>query len=132
MSARVDRDDAGSAVVHRDDVARRRVWQGRAGRGVAGERHAEVVSSTRCAVDGRGFPSATARCVALCRLIEVDRGRTVETVFIPETSVAGVSRGVLCVSSQVGCSLDCSFCLTGVRRRCARFPSHVFTLLSHD
>jgi 23S rRNA (adenine2503-C2)-methyltransferase len=32
----------------------------------------------------------------------------VETVFIPEGD-----RGTLCVSSQVGCSLDCSFCATG-------------------
>ena len=38
----------------------------------------------------------------------------VETVYIPETSKIGNTRGVLCVSSQVGCSLDCSFCLTGV------------------
>lgn len=35
-------------------------------------------------------------------------GSLVETVFIPETS-----RGTLCVSSQVGCALDCSFCSTG-------------------
>jgi 23S rRNA (adenine2503-C2)-methyltransferase len=32
----------------------------------------------------------------------------VETVYIPEDG-----RGTLCVSSQVGCSLDCSFCATG-------------------
>ena len=32
----------------------------------------------------------------------------VETVFIPETS-----RGTLCISSQVGCALECSFCSTG-------------------
>lgn len=32
----------------------------------------------------------------------------VETVFIPEGD-----RGTLCVSSQIGCSLDCSFCATG-------------------
>ncbi|MFT6389195.1 MAG: 23S rRNA (adenine2503-C2)-methyltransferase [Cellvibrionaceae bacterium] len=32
----------------------------------------------------------------------------VETVFIPEGG-----RGTLCVSSQIGCSLDCSFCATG-------------------
>lgn len=35
-------------------------------------------------------------------------GSVVETVLIPEGS-----RGTLCVSSQVGCSLDCSFCSTG-------------------
>jgi len=41
-------------------------------------------------------------------LIRVDGGSAVETVFIPEGE-----RGTLCVSSQVGCSLDCSFCSTG-------------------
>ena len=41
-------------------------------------------------------------------LIRVDGGSCVETVFIPEDG-----RGTLCVSSQVGCSLDCSFCSTG-------------------
>jgi 23S rRNA (adenine2503-C2)-methyltransferase len=41
-------------------------------------------------------------------LIRVSGGSVVETVFIPEGD-----RGTLCVSSQVGCSLDCSFCATG-------------------
>lgn len=41
-------------------------------------------------------------------LIRVEGGSAVETVFIPEGE-----RGTLCVSSQVGCSLDCSFCSTG-------------------
>lgn len=35
-------------------------------------------------------------------------GNAIETVFIPETN-----RGTLCVSSQVGCALNCSFCSTG-------------------
>lgn len=41
-------------------------------------------------------------------LIRVAGGSCIETVFIPEKD-----RGTLCVSSQVGCSLDCSFCATG-------------------
>lgn len=41
-------------------------------------------------------------------LMQVDGGSSVETVFIPDGD-----RGTLCVSSQVGCSLDCSFCATG-------------------
>jgi 23S rRNA (adenine2503-C2)-methyltransferase len=41
-------------------------------------------------------------------LMRVDDGNCVETVFIPEGD-----RGTLCVSSQVGCPLDCSFCATG-------------------
>jgi 23S rRNA (adenine2503-C2)-methyltransferase len=35
----------------------------------------------------------------------------VETVYIPETD-----RGTLCISSQVGCTLTCSFCHTGTQR----------------
>ena len=41
-------------------------------------------------------------------LMEVDGGSKVEAVYIPDGD-----RGTLCVSSQVGCSLDCSFCSTG-------------------
>ena len=40
--------------------------------------------------------------------IRVDGGGLVESVLIPEAK-----RATLCVSSQVGCSLDCSFCSTG-------------------
>ena len=40
-------------------------------------------------------------------LIRLDSGNSVETVFIPEPD-----RGTLCVSSQIGCPLDCSFCAT--------------------
>ncbi|MDP6603649.1 MAG: 23S rRNA (adenine(2503)-C(2))-methyltransferase RlmN [Rhodospirillales bacterium] len=38
-------------------------------------------------------------------------GNEAETVFIPE-----VDRGTLCVSSQVGCTLSCTFCHTGTQR----------------
>lgn len=41
-------------------------------------------------------------------LLSVGAGNGVETVFIPE-----LSRGTLCVSSQVGCALACTFCSTG-------------------
>jgi len=41
-------------------------------------------------------------------IIKVASGSSVEMVFIPEAG-----RGTLCVSSQAGCSLDCSFCATG-------------------
>jgi 23S rRNA (adenine2503-C2)-methyltransferase len=41
-------------------------------------------------------------------LLDVGRGQDVETVFIPEET-----RGTLCVSSQVGCAMDCPFCATG-------------------
>lgn len=41
-------------------------------------------------------------------IVRVTSGSYVETVYIPESG-----RGTLCVSSQAGCSLDCSFCSTG-------------------
>jgi 23S rRNA (adenine2503-C2)-methyltransferase len=41
-------------------------------------------------------------------LIKVDGGSCIEMVYIPERE-----RGTLCVSSQIGCALDCSFCATG-------------------
>lgn len=40
-------------------------------------------------------------------LLRVDGNNAIETVFIPTDS-----RGTLCVSSQVGCTLDCTFCAT--------------------
>ncbi|NOX75480.1 MAG: 23S rRNA (adenine(2503)-C(2))-methyltransferase RlmN [Gammaproteobacteria bacterium] len=40
-------------------------------------------------------------------VLRLDSGNSVETVFIPERG-----RGTLCVSSQVGCALECSFCST--------------------
>jgi 23S rRNA (adenine2503-C2)-methyltransferase len=41
-------------------------------------------------------------------LLSVGAANGIETVFIPETG-----RGTLCVSSQVGCALECAFCSTG-------------------
>jgi 23S rRNA (adenine2503-C2)-methyltransferase len=41
-------------------------------------------------------------------LFESGVGQAIEAVYIPESD-----RGTLCISSQVGCALDCSFCATG-------------------
>lgn len=41
-------------------------------------------------------------------LMKLECGNCIETVYIPEAK-----RGTLCVSSQVGCALNCSFCSTG-------------------
>jgi 23S rRNA (adenine2503-C2)-methyltransferase len=41
-------------------------------------------------------------------LLKVDGANAVDSVYIPETG-----RGTLCVSTQAGCILDCSFCSTG-------------------
>ncbi len=43
-------------------------------------------------------------------LLQVDEANRVEMVFIPEDG-----RGTLCISSQVGCALRCSFCATGAQ-----------------
>ena len=43
-------------------------------------------------------------------LLRLDDGAEVESVYIPEDD-----RGALCISSQVGCALDCSFCHTGTQ-----------------
>jgi 23S rRNA (adenine2503-C2)-methyltransferase len=40
-----------------------------------------------------------------------DKGAEIECVYIPESD-----RGTLCVSSQVGCTLTCSFCHTGTQK----------------
>lgn len=40
--------------------------------------------------------------------LEVGDGNKIETVYIPEAD-----RGTLCISSQVGCALECQFCSTG-------------------
>jgi 23S rRNA (adenine2503-C2)-methyltransferase len=44
-------------------------------------------------------------------LLRLDDGKEVETVYIPKED-----RGTLCISSQVGCTLTCSFCHTGTQR----------------
>ena len=44
-------------------------------------------------------------------LVRIAGGHEVETVYIPETD-----RGTLCISSQVGCTLTCSFCHTGTQK----------------
>ncbi|MFH7473779.1 23S rRNA (adenine(2503)-C(2))-methyltransferase RlmN, partial [Pseudomonas syringae pv. tagetis] len=41
-------------------------------------------------------------------VVRVESGSCVETVYIPQGK-----RGTVCVSSQAGCALDCSFCSTG-------------------
>ena len=41
-------------------------------------------------------------------VMKMPGGSSIETVYIPEKE-----RGTLCISSQIGCALDCSFCSTG-------------------
>ncbi len=44
-------------------------------------------------------------------LVKIAGGHEVEVVYIPEAD-----RGTLCISSQVGCTLTCSFCHTGTQK----------------
>lgn len=44
-------------------------------------------------------------------LVRIDGGHEVEVVYIPEED-----RGTLCISSQVGCTLTCTFCHTGTQK----------------
>jgi 23S rRNA (adenine2503-C2)-methyltransferase len=54
----------------------------------------------------RRFDSADGTCRYLLRL---EDNRTIETVLMPE-----VGRDTICISSQVGCPVDCKFCLTAL------------------
>ena len=59
-------------------------------------------------------PSQDGSCKWLIRL---DSGNGIEMVFIPEPG-----RGTLCVSSQIGCALNCSFCGSHVSLRPSFMP----------
>ena len=60
-------------------------------------------------------PEVVSKQVSLDRtrkyLMRIAGGHEVETVYIPEED-----RGTLCISSQVGCTLTCSFCHTGTQK----------------
>ncbi|MCY3983609.1 MAG: 23S rRNA (adenine(2503)-C(2))-methyltransferase RlmN [Roseovarius sp.] len=62
-----------------------------------------------------GIPEVVSRRASedgtLKYIVRLAGGHEVETVYIPETD-----RGTLCISSQVGCTLNCSFCHTGTQR----------------
>jgi 23S rRNA (adenine2503-C2)-methyltransferase len=60
------------------------------------EVRAPKIVKTQCSSDG---------CIKW--LLAIDENNSVETVYIPE-----IGRGTLCLSSQVGCGLNCSFCAT--------------------
>ena len=52
-------------------------------------------------------------------VIELSENNHIETVYIPEKE-----RGTLCISSQVGCALACTFCSTGVQGFNRNLKSH--------
>lgn len=60
-----------------------------------------------------GFPAIAQRYESVDGtrryLLQLDDGRTVETVLMPEGE-----RDTICISSQVGCPVDCKFCMTAL------------------
>jgi 23S rRNA (adenine2503-C2)-methyltransferase len=60
-----------------------------------------------------GLPVVDRRCISTDGtqryLLKLDDGRTVETVLMPEET-----RDTVCISSQVGCPVDCKFCMTAL------------------
>ena len=59
---------------------------------------------------GRSLPAQTIESIDGTKkyLFKTESGHFIETVYIPEED-----RATLCVSSQVGCKMDCLFCMTG-------------------
>ena len=97
------------AVSRRDSKDGSRKWAIRCGGDAAEDAGRSAGGNVSAAADAGGQADATAgeRADAGWQA-DADKGGIVETVFIPEGK-----RGTLCISSQVGCSLDCSFCATG-------------------
>ena len=54
-----------------------------------------------------------------CPSLATSSAPEIETVYIPETD-----RGTLCISSQVGCTLTCSFCHTGTQKLVRNLEAH--------
>ncbi|MDR1783027.1 MAG: 23S rRNA (adenine(2503)-C(2))-methyltransferase RlmN, partial [Dysgonamonadaceae bacterium] len=61
-------------------------------------------------VTGRRLPSASQRSIdgTTKYLFQTDNGKFIETVCIPEKE-----RTTICISTQIGCKMNCSFCMTG-------------------
>src|SRR3981189_3240361 len=108
------------------------IWNGRYCGGAAGFEQMTSVSKELRAALAEKFTLARPEVVAeqvsvdgtrkwLLRLASGNPGERpheVECVYIPETD-----RGTLCVSSQVGCTLTCSFCHTGTQRLVRNLPA---------
>jgi 23S rRNA (adenine2503-C2)-methyltransferase len=67
-------------------------------------------------------------------LLQLDDGRTVETVWIPR---GDQDRVTVCVSSQVGCKMGCTFCLTAQQKvernlRAGEIAAQILVLPNHD
>ena len=122
MAQALARADIGVAPGRPADMRAAQIWrwmyvQGRHG-GDAFAGMTNLSLGLRAALEGRfciSRPRVAARQVSrdgTCKwLLALHDGAQVETVYIPEDN-----RGTLCVSSQVGCTLNCRFCHTGTQR----------------
>ena len=68
----------------------------------------ERLAAEACIAPPRVLHDTTAADGTRKWLLDVGTGNAIESVFIPERN-----RGTLCISSQAGCALECSFCSTG-------------------
>lgn len=86
----------------------------------------DIAAMTDLSKDVRARLSAEARVSALAPtevltsedgtqkfIFHLEDGKDIESVLIPGGSPHGTHRLTLCLSTQVGCTLDCAFCLTG-------------------
>ena len=74
----------------------------------------------RYTLDGLALANTqTSRDGTIKWLHRLSDGYEIETVFIPESG-----RGTLCISSQVGCTLNCRFCHTGTQRMVRNLEAH--------
>lgn len=80
-------------------------------------RMAELFSLARPRVANEQISSDTTRKW----LVELHDKNQVESVFIPDVTE---DRGALCISSQVGCTLSCSFCHTGTMKLVRNLTAH--------
>ncbi len=103
------------------------------------DRMTAIPVALRSALADRGYTVGLPELVQTARshdgteryLVRLNDGETVETVWMPEGDMAeedaatsdlrtaGMQRATICISSQVGCAINCQFCLTaklGIRR----------------
>ena len=97
----------------------------------------DLSQSERTALASQGTIQRAAGCTVFCSIdhtrklvLTLNDGFTVETVLIPDKD-----RLTLCVSTQVGCTLDCGFCLTGtmgLKRNLKSYEILEQVLTAHD
>ena len=78
-----------------------------------GREFREQVATNHCVAYPRTLRQFVSRDGSVRYLLSLEDGQTVEAVYMP-TEQGDRDRTTLCVSSQVGCAVDCKFCFTGL------------------